>query len=134
WVTWLREPAPCQQGFSSWLSHSGNQEKILHAGIHNYFRIICECSPLRHGHAEALIVGTVKGKKDKRYPDNNLPDRLDYPADFQQQAMELTRSCLSELDLLPVTQQFCWMDQAVSERSQYVRGNKSKPSSGAGPA
>ncbi|WP_345194715.1 hypothetical protein, partial [Kistimonas scapharcae] len=25
WVTWLREPAPCQQGFSSWLSHSGNQ-------------------------------------------------------------------------------------------------------------
>ncbi|WP_345197482.1 hypothetical protein, partial [Kistimonas scapharcae] len=28
WVTWLREPAPCQQGFSSWLSHSGNQDSF----------------------------------------------------------------------------------------------------------
>ncbi|GFR70716.1 hypothetical protein ElyMa_000335600 [Elysia marginata] len=87
-----------------------------------------------YGHKESLIVDTVKGKKDKRHPRNNLPDVIDYPADFQQQAMELTRPLLLELDLLPVKQHLSWMERAASERSQGVRDNKSKQSSGAGPA
>ena len=103
-------------------------KKILSAGINNYFRIVCEYSPLRHEHKESLIVGTVKGKKDKRYPENNLPEVLDYPADFQQQAMELTRTCLLEFDMLPAMSQGLWMDRAGRERLNDVRDNKSQPS------
>ncbi|WP_345195718.1 hypothetical protein, partial [Kistimonas scapharcae] len=47
WVTWLREPAPCQQGFSSWLSHSGNQE------------IKCKADPELYGDLPERISNTL---------------------------------------------------------------------------